>query len=169
MLDFNKILVDGSLLSISFLVIVAIIARSKPRLFLNKEDVPADILAAVPPKTVAEKRQAILVSLPLMLILTAGTLYSTYTFYLESDANFLILFMHALIILVMISASDLVIMDWLILNTWTPKWVVFPGTEGFTGYKDKGFHGRAHLKALPLLLFGAAISAGLTLFIALIF
>jgi hypothetical protein len=169
MLDFNKLLIDGGLLSVAFLVIVYIMGRTKPRLFLNKEDIPADILAAVPPKTEEETRWGRLAAIPLMLILTAGTLYSTYTFYLESDANFLILFMHALIILVMISASDLVIMDWLILNTWTPKWVVFPGTEGFTGYKDKGFHGRAHLKALPLLLFGAAISAGLTLFIALIF
>lgn len=168
MLDFNKVLIDGGILSIAFLVIVAIIGRTKPRLFLNKEDIPADILAVVPPKTEEEKRQAVLAVIPLMIILTAGTLYSTYTFYLQSGASFLILFVHALIILVMISGSDLVIMDWLILNTWTPKWAYFPGTEGFAGYKDYGFHGRAHLKALPLLLLGAGISAGLTLLIAMI-
>jgi hypothetical protein len=166
MLDFSKILFDGGILSALFLVLVAIIGLTKPRLFLNKEDVPADILAAVPPKTDVEKKQAVLAVIPLMLILTAGTLYSTYTFYLTSGANFMSLFAHALIILVMISASDLVIMDWLILNTWTPKRLTFPGTKGFAGYKDYGFHGRAHLKALPLLLFGAGISAGLTLLIS---
>ena len=168
MLDFTKILIDGGILSIAFLILAAIIGFSKPRLFLNKEDIPADILAAVPPKTEDEKSQAIFAVIPLMLLLTAGTLYSTYTFYEQSNANFVILFVHALIILVVISGSDLVIMDWLILNTWTPKWVIFPGTEGFAGYKDYGFHGRAHLKAIPLLLLGAGISAGLTLFLGLI-
>src|SRR3990172_5361250 len=131
MLNITKILIDGGILSAAFLVIVSIIGLAKPRLFLNKEDVPADILAAVPPKTEAEKKQAILAVIPLMLILTAGTLYSTYTFYLQSQAGFLTLFLHAFIILVIISASDLVIMDWLSLNTWTPKILIFPGTEGF--------------------------------------
>lgn len=168
MLDIAKILIDGGILSFAFLVIVAILGITKPRIFLNKEDVPADILAAVPPKTETEKKQAILAVIPLMLILTAGTLYSTYTFYLQSQAGFLTLFLHALIILVMISGSDLVIMDWLILNTWTPKILVFPGTEGFAGYKDYGFHGRAHLRAAPLLLLGAAISAGLTVLVSMI-
>jgi len=166
MLNITKILIDGGILSAAFLVIVSIIGLAKPRLFLNKEDIPADILAAVPPKTEAEKKQAILAVIPLMLILTAGTLYSTYTFYLQSQAGILTLFLHALIILVMISGSDLIIMDWLILNTWTPKILIFPGTEGFGGYKDYGFHGRAHLKAAPLLLLGAAISAGLTVLIS---
>ena len=169
MLDFNKILIDGGVLTAAFLIIVYVIGRTKPRLFLNKEDIPADILAALPPKTEAEKKQATLAVIPLMLILTAGTLYSTYTFYLQSNSGFLILFLHALIILVTISAGDLVIMDWLILNTWTPRWVIFPGTEGFAGYKDYGFHGRAHLKAFPLLLLGAGISAGLTLFVSLVY
>lgn len=165
MLDFSKILIDGGVLTAAFLLIVLVIGLSKPRLFLNKEDFPADILAAVPAKTEAEKKQSILAVIPLMLILTAGTLYSTYTFYLQSNVGFLVLFLHALIILVMISAGDLILMDWLILNTWTPKWVIFPGTEGFASYKDYGFHGRAHLKALPLLLIGAGISAGLALLI----
>src|SRR3990172_548234 len=92
MLNITKILIDGGILSAAFLVIVSIIGLAKPRLFLNKEDVPADILAAVPPKTEAEKKQAILAVIPLMLILTAGTLYSTYTFYLQSQAGFLTLF-----------------------------------------------------------------------------
>ena len=169
MLDISKILIDGGILSLAFLVIVAIVGIAKPRLFLNKEDIPADILAAVPPKTDAERKQAIIAAIPIMLILIVGTLYSTYTFYLQSQAGFLALFLHALIILVMISGSDLLIMDWLILNTWTPKILVFPGTEGFAGYKDYGFHGRAHLKAAPLLLFGAVISAGLTVVITAIF
>jgi hypothetical protein len=168
MLDFNKILIDGGIMTAAFLATALMIAYFRPRLFLNKEDIPADILAAVPPKTEDEKRLAVWTSIPLFVILIGGTLYSTFTFYQQSGAGFVALYLHALIILVMISVSDLVLLDWLLLNTWTPKWVIFPGTEGFAGYKDKGFHGRAHLKALPLLLFGAAISAGLTLLIGFI-
>jgi hypothetical protein len=56
-----------------------------------------------------------------------------------------------------------VLVDWLLLNTITPKWVVFPGTEGFAGYKDYGFHLRAHLRALPAQVLGAAVTAGLVL------
>ena len=168
-LAFNKILIDGGILTAAFLMIVYVIGRTNPRLFLTKNDMPADILAAVPPQTEKEQKQATLAVIPLMLILTAGTLYSTYTFHLESGAGLLALFLHAFIILVTISGSDLILMDWLILNTLTPKWAVYFGTEGFAGYKDYGFHGRAHLKALPLLLIGAVISAGFALLLPMIF
>jgi hypothetical protein len=166
MLDITKILIDGGVMTAAFLAIALMIAFFKPRLFLNEKDIPADILAAVPPKTESEKRLAVWTSIPLFVVLIGGTLYSTFTFYQQSRAGFIPLFLHALIILVMISVSDLVLLDWLLLNTWTPKWVIYPGTEGFAGYKDYGFHGRAHLKAAPLLLFGAVISAVLSLLIS---
>jgi hypothetical protein len=59
MLDWNKLLTDLSILTVAFVLIVLYMAKFKPRLFLNKDDVPADILAAVPPKTAAEKRESI--------------------------------------------------------------------------------------------------------------
>ena len=52
MLDWNKLFTDISILTVSFVLIVLYLARFKPRLFLNKEDVPADILAAVHPREV---------------------------------------------------------------------------------------------------------------------
>lgn len=163
MLDLNKLLFDGGILTAAFLVLIAVVAYFKPRLFANKEDLPGDILAAIPPKTAAEKWQASLLGIPIFTILIGGMLVSTYTFYLQSEAGFIPLFLHALIIILMISVSDLVRMDWLVLNTITPKWAVFPGTEGFAGYKDYGFHGRAHLRVLPAQVLGAAVTAGLVL------
>jgi len=163
MLDLNKILFDGGLLTAVFLALVLVVGYFKPRLFVNKEDLPADILAAVPPKTEAEKRQSKLLAMPIFAILIGGMLVSTYTFYAQSGAGFLPLFLHALAIILIITVSDLVLVDWLLLNTITPKWVVFPGTEGFAGYKDYGFHLRAHLRALPAQVLGAAVTAGLVL------
>jgi hypothetical protein len=168
MFNLNKVLIDGGSLTALFLAIVYVIGRTKPRMFLTPSDIPADILAAVAPQTESEKQLGRLAAIPLMLILTAGTFYSAYTYFLQSHAGFALLFLHSLAILVMISLGDLILMDWLILNTITPKWAIFPGTEGFAGYKDYGFHGRAHLKAAPLLLFGAAISAGLVVLASLL-
>lgn len=163
MLDITKILVDGGILTAMFLIFVLLIAKFAPRTFLNKNDVPADILAAVPPRTPSEKRQAGFLAIPLFIILIGGTLYSTYTFQLASGAGFLFTFLHALIIVLMIATADLVLIDWLLLNTLTPKFVVFPGTEGFAGYKDYVFHGRAHLKVLPAQIIGSAVCAALVL------
>jgi hypothetical protein len=165
MLDLNKILIDGAILTAAFTALVLYIVIFKPRLFLNKGDLPADIMAAVPPKTAVERRQALLMGVPLFAILIGGTLYSTYTFALQGGAGFLPLYLHALAIILMINVFDLVVIDWLVLNTITPRWAVFPGTEGFAGYKDYGFHGRAHLKALPMQLLGAALAAGIVLLI----
>jgi hypothetical protein len=55
---------------------------------------------------------------------------------------------------------DLLVFDWLIMNTWTPSFVVYPGTEGFAGYKDYMFHARAHVRGLVGLLVFAALIAG---------
>jgi hypothetical protein len=163
MLDFNKILIDGGILTAAFTALVLFAGITMPRSFLNKEDVPADILAAVPPKTEAEKRKSLFVIIPLFIILIGGSLYSTYTFGRANGAGFLPLYLHALSIILMINIFDLVVIDWLILNTITPKWAVYPGTEGFAGYKNYGFHGRAHLKALPSQLIGSAVCAGIVL------
>lgn len=163
MLDLNKVLLDGGVLIIAFIILVFLMGYFKPRLFLNRSDVPADIFAAVPPRTKAEEREAKIVAIPLFVIIIGGMLFSTYTFYLQSGAGFIALFLHALLIILMISLADLVLVDWLVLNTITPKWAVYPGTEGFAGYKDYGFHLRAHVRVLPAQVVGAAVTAGVVL------
>lgn len=166
MLDINKILIDSGIFFAALFLLVFYIGKFKPRLFLNPNDIPPDILAAVPPKTDAEKREAKLLGIPLFAILIGGMLYSTYTFHQQSGAGFIPLMLHAMFIILIVATSDLVFIDWLLLNTLTPKWAVFPGTEGFAGYKDYGFHLRAHLKVIPTQVTGAAITAGLVLLIA---
>ena len=47
---------------------------------------------------------------------------------------------------------DLLILDWLIFCTITPSFAVYPGTEGFAGYKDYGFHLKAHARGILLLI-----------------
>lgn len=162
-MDWLKILIDGSVLSAIFIAIVFYVGMTKPRLFVSKDDLPPDILAAVPPKTEEEKRLAKIMMVPLFVLLIGGMGYSALTFYLQSSPSFWELWLHAFLIVIFISTADLVLVDWLVLNTITPKWAVFPGTEGFAGYKDYGFHGRAHLRVLPAQIIGAAVMAGIVL------
>lgn len=143
--------------------IILTVGLKRPRWFLEKKNVPPDILAAVPPRTAAERRQSLWAAIPLAFGLLGLVFYSTYVFGSASGAGFGLLFLHALILILTVSTFDLVVIDWLLLNTITPKQFVYPGTEGFAGYKDYSFHGRAHLRALPGQAIFAAMAAGIVL------
>lgn len=166
MLDWTKLIMDGGIFTAVFTGLVLYTAMNKPRVFLTPGEVPPDILAKAKPLSKQEKEQAQKAMFPLMVILVGGTLYSTYTFAQQSGAGFGTLFLHALLIQLIITTFDLIFIDWFILNTLTPKWAVFPGTEGLAGYKDYGFHAKVHLKLLPRQIVGAMVIAGISLLLA---
>ena len=161
MLDVNKILLDGGLFVLIGSVIVLGIMRLNPRLFLNKGDLPADILAAVPPKTDEEKRLALLLGIPFLIAIVAVPLVSTLQFRQQagSDVPFLYLFLHPFAILMLFNLFDLLILDFFLFCTITPKFMVVPGTEGLAGYKDYGFHIRQHARSLIFMVLGALVIA----------
>jgi hypothetical protein len=152
MLDFDKIILDGTLIAIAFLALLIAASIYNFRLFLNKGDIPPDIFAAVAPKTDREKRVSLLVSIPILLLVFGLPLYSTYTFAWQNPGvDYSTLFAHLFLVSLIPNLADLLILDWLIINTITPSFFVHEGTEGFAGYKDYGFHLRQHLIALPFL------------------
>jgi hypothetical protein len=55
---------------------------------------------------------------------------------------------------------DLLVLDLLMFYTWTPKFLVLPGTEGMAGYKDFRPHLKAQLTAgnLGLAAFAAVLA-----------
>jgi hypothetical protein len=161
MLDFNTILLDGGILAAVLLTVFFVIGMKNPRLFLSKKNVPADIFAAVPPRTEEEKRKGLRVGLLLLLPMLGYPAWSAYSFAQQSGAGFGLVLAHTYLVLFIPFLADLLILDWLILNTITPRWAVYPGTEGFAGYKDYGFHLRAHIRGLFVLLaLAAPIAAG---------
>lgn len=162
MLDVTKILVDGSLFALIFSVIIVGVVIYNPRLMLNPGDIPADILAAVPPKTKEEHRQALWLGIPFILVLVVLPVYSAYSFALQNpQAGYWTLFLHTFFVALIPNLVDLVILDWLVFCTITPSVFVYPGTEGFAGYKDYGFHLRAHVRAFPVQVVVVAVLAGL--------
>lgn len=56
--------------------------------------------------------------------------------------------------------GDLVILDWLIVNKITPKFVIIPGTEK-ADYQDFSHHYRAHARAAVVLVLLSIIFAGI--------
>lgn len=160
MLNLSLLLTHSLVGIIAISGIILTVGLKRPRWFLEKKNVPPDILAAVPPRTAAERRQSLWAAIPLAFGLLGLVFYSTYVFGQVSGAGFGLLFLHALILILVVSTFDLVVIDWLLLNTITPRQFVYPGTEGFAGYKDYSFHGRAHLRALPGQAIFALIAAG---------
>jgi hypothetical protein len=157
----TKILVDGGILAVLMTTFLLGVALYNPRLFLNKGDIPRDILEAVPPKTRKEKRLSILIGVPFLMLAVGFPLYSTVGFNqgVGGDASFWLLFAHALGVLLIPFFVDLLILDWLIFCTLTPRFIVFPGTEGFAGYKDYGFHLKAHARGILFLILSCAAIA----------
>ena len=43
---------------------------------------------------------------------------------------------------------DLVLLDWFLLMTLKPKFMILPGTEGMAGYRDYGFHFKKFLNGI---------------------
>jgi hypothetical protein len=161
MLDAGKIAFDGGLFVMIGSIIVLGMMRFNPRLFLNEGDMPPDILAAVPPKTEQEKRQALILGIPFLIAIVAVPFISTLQFRQQAGGNvpFLYLFLHSFLILMIFNLFDLFILDFLLFCTITPRFMVVPGTEGLAGYKDYGFHIRQHLRSVIFMTLGALLIA----------
>ena len=59
----------------------------------------------------------------------------------------------------MVFLFDLLLLDILMFCTWTPSFVVIPGTEGFAGYKDISLHLKGHARGFIGILVFAGLLA----------
>ena len=147
------IFVDGSLLTLFVASILVITLYINPR-HCGLSDYPQDVRAAVPPRTRKELLLGILIALVLLPVLVAVPLYSTY--WIKQQQSGTISYWTALLTVFgeysLVSLFDLVVLDILMFHTWTPKFVVIPGTAGMPGYKDWRRHARAQLTVGSLLI-----------------
>jgi len=79
----------------------------------------------------------------------------------NADFSFFELFLFLFIIGQTWNVVDLIIMDFLIVCTLRPKWVVLPGTEGCAGYGDYIFHFKGFLIGCVYTAIMALIIAGI--------
>jgi len=138
----TRILIDGSILTALVSTAAVLMLHLNPRIALS--DYPEDVKAAVPPRTKQEFRQGLALSIPMLIVGVTIPLYSAWLVRLQAGVltygmAFAIFFGEYFLA----SMFDLIVLDLGMFFTWTPKFLVLPGTEGMSGYKDW----RPHLKA----------------------
>lgn len=165
MVIWGKLILDGLILSLLATVVIGVSIWINPRLWL--QDYPKDIQALVPPKTTKEKQQTNWIAIPFFLILFGIPFISTFTLKQLNNGNisFLLLFVNAFGVFWIGNLFDLLIVDWLIVCTVTPKFIFIPGTEGAAGYKNYAFHFRGFLIGTVISVVVGIIIAGIVSFL----
>jgi hypothetical protein len=145
MILITRILIDGGILTAIISSILIGILYFNPRLVLS--DYPPDIKAAVPPRTNKELRLGLLLSIPLLIVAIALPLYSVWL--LKHQIGGELSFWMSLVTIFgeyfLFSMFDLLVLDIWMFFTWTPKFLILPGTEGMAGYKDWRPHAKSQL------------------------
>ena len=144
-------------------IALTIIGAKNPRIMLHKY--PKEIQAAVPPRTDIEKKQARIYAVPFLLVTIFYPLYSGWHICSSQHLSFGEMFMHVWTLMLAFNIYDLIILDWLMFCTITPRFIVIAGTAGNKGYKNYMFHFVGFLKGIVITLVVAVIPSGLLYFI----
>lgn len=141
----------GTVFGVVFSVAMLIIGRVNAEMILN--DYPPDIRAKYGPMSEKTRKQANLASLPLLaslgliVALGLGQLRN-----ITGELTFLNTFIVTTMIFQVWNLIDLVLLDWFLLMTLKPRFMILPGTEGMAGYNDYGFHFRKFLNGIVFTL-----------------
>ena len=155
MLDTTRILRDGALLSVVASTYLLLLLRFNPRMFLRHY--PKEIREIVPPKSAKEQRISILLGLLIGAPFTSALLWRTATLGSHSFWEF---FAYAFGVLFIFNLVDLLILDWLIVCWFEPRWVILPGTEHIVIPKQYLHHFKGFLMGTAgLVIVGLAIAS----------
>ena len=162
----SYILIHATIFAIIFtLYLFAIMRGLSPRVWAMS-DYPPEITDHVPPQTDAEKRQARIVYIPFLAIGIGYPLATTYFLKILNGGVISLLdaFLTIFVILLFGFLADYIILDFLIVGTLTPDFVILPGTEHMREkeYKDfRKYHAKGHIKGLLLIIMLSLILAAL--------
>ena len=140
-------LIWGMIFGMVFSAAMLIIGCINAEMILN--DYPPDIRAKYGAMSEATRKQANLMTLPLLA--TLGLVVALGLGQLREISGALT-FVETLIVSTVIfqmwNLLDLVLLDWFLLMTLKPKFMILPGTEGLAGYRDYGFHFKKFLNGI---------------------
>lgn len=118
----------------------------------------------MPPQTPGEKRQTLYWGLPFWLCLFFFPVAAALTAKAAQLSAWEI-FASAAGVLFLFNLVDWLILDWLIICTITPRFVVLPGTEGMAGYKIYAMHFKGFLIGTVLSALVGLLATGIAVFV----
>lgn len=160
---FSKALIEGLGISVIMCMWIAVIIKINPR--YEMKSYPKEITNLVSPQTKKEKKGFLKIALPMVLIVITGIVYFIYNDYKNIDVSYITLFIHTFVVFQVWNIFDLFIMDWLIFCTVQPKFMIMPGTDGSTAYKDYKYHFIGFLKGIIISTIGSIIISAIVFFI----
>ncbi len=135
------------LMVIPTIVLIIVIAVS-PETF--RSDWPVDIQRHMAQPTSADRRNATIAGLVFLVTLLSTMLVSAVLFALQVDSSFWLVLLSTIIACLTFLILDLVVVDWLVICWWQPKWILILGTEHCAGWNDYRFH--AQVLAQPKVI-----------------
>jgi hypothetical protein len=144
-------LIWGTVFGVVFSLAMLIIGRVNAEMILN--DYPPDVREKFGAMSARTRKQANLATFPLLatlglvLVLGLGQLRS-----ILGELTFVNTFIVTTLIFQTWNLLDLVLLDWFLLMTLKPKFMILPGTEGMAGYNNYMFHFRKFLRGIVLTL-----------------
>jgi hypothetical protein len=150
---------------IYFLIVVGylfiIMISLSPRIW-GYADYSDEIKKKVPPQTRKEKIIATIIGIPWIFFTLGFPIYSSLHLKEFLGVNFLFVtaFLNILIMVLLVNLGDVFILDWLIVNKITPKFVIIPGTDK-EDYKDFSHHYKSHIRAIIIQVLLCILLAGI--------
>jgi len=136
------------------------LVRLNPEIMLK--DYPPDIQAKYGPMSDRSKLQRIPVAIVFVVVLFGIVIQSFMGVRTNTgdDIPFLAAFIHLFVMFSLFNLLDWLVLDWLIVVTIRPHFMILPGTEGLAGYADYGFHFRGFLIGCAITFFTSLLVAG---------
>lgn len=162
----NHALAYGVILSGILFTLILGLTRINPEIMLK--DYPPDIQAKYGPMSERSKRQRLPVALFIIAVLL-GIVAISFRWVRTNaggDIPFQDAVVHLFVMFSVFNLLDWLVLDWLIVVTICPSFMILPGTEGLAGYKDYGIHFRGFVIGMGITVVASVLLAG---FIAVLF
>jgi hypothetical protein len=145
-----------------FCAATLILGRINVEMLLN--DYLPDIRAKFGPMKLETRKKANIASLPLLVALLMVIILALMLLrHSAGELTIINTFVVTALIFQVWNLLDLRVLDWLILMTLRPSFMILPRTEGLAGYQDHRFHFQKFIKGIGLTLVLSAVITGIAL------
>lgn len=149
----------GLIFGVVFCAAVLVLGKINVEMLLN--EYPPDIRARFGPMSAKTRQQASLAGIPLLIVLLSVVFMALVQLRrIDGELTLVNTLIVTTLIFQIWNLIDLLVLDWFILMTLRPRFMILPGTEGLSGYHDFRFHFQKFLNGIALtLIFSGLVTA----------